>query len=61
MSVLSIVYSILSPPPSLLYILLRIEKMASIDILYLYVSPSRNSPGYPVKPNTDSDLSQLLV
>ena len=44
MSVLSIVYSILCPPPSLLYILLRIEKMASIDILYLYVSPSRNSP-----------------
>ena len=42
MSVLSIV-NIFSAP-SLLYILLRIEKMASIDIQYLYVSPSRNSP-----------------
>ena len=42
-SVLSIAYYL--PPPSLLYILLRKEKMASIDILYLYVPvPSRNSP-----------------
>ena len=42
-SVLSIAYYL--PPPSLLYILVRKEKMASIDILYLYVPvPSRNSP-----------------
>ena len=41
-SVLSIAYYL---PPSLLYILVRKEKMASIDILYLYVPvPSRNSP-----------------